>query len=803
VSASSRDSAERAGWREAGTPTTWPGLVRDRVNARWTEFSWLAVRSLLDSANDKIAHNVHDLVNARRMRWVAAQRAAGADPDFRCAVVPRDAETLRFLLVGDPGEGDASQYALVAPLRAKAPGTDFLLLASDVIYPAGDVNDYENAFFLPYWWYDKPILGQPGNHDWYDGLAGFMWHFCGAEPLPPTEYRASSFRAVERVARALWRRASRPNRARLLAWRARLESLDGRRWEPPQPGPYYSIEVRDLKILVIDTGITGVIDREQGDWLLRESAGPKPKLLITGKPVYVNNEYHPGRIVWDDEAPRAHQLGVPAYDTVDAVVRDRHRNFVAVIGGDTHSYQRYTVRVRPTCLGGDEGSERTIEYIVAGGGGAYMSATHTFGTIDMHPRVVDDDDGTDRLPAEVQPVGEEDFRCYPLRGDSVAYYTRPLGSFLAKWAWRSLGALAAVALTVVLAEYVWEPGTIRGRESPEAAGTAAATLLALAGLGGVVVVTGMATGRKELRDTLKGYRFFCSLSVLAAAVLGLVWGARQVGAGDADWIMVGATVAVLLVPVGAVLVGYFTRGAGPLFLGDLVVVVLGAGAVLALAGLEPWTWAGDDGWLAALAVALAALALLVPLAGSARRAGGRPLRRWLIAAAVGMAVLGIARNWDRAPAVAAVVAVGVVLLVLGLAYWVLLLFFLHAAKPLFSGDLVKPTAQRADAIVALVRERLGLEPLPGRADAGAPADAAAARIVDALVSTGGRKRLLDKLISEAADQNAPPFFKQFLRIEVDGGVLRIECYAATGWAEDAHDPPLEDDIAIPLVPGAG
>ena len=58
----------------------------------------------------------------------------------------------------------------------------------------------------------------------YDGLAGFMWHFCGAEPLAPLEYRAGSFTTVERVARRLWRKASRPNRSRLLGWRAQLAS---------------------------------------------------------------------------------------------------------------------------------------------------------------------------------------------------------------------------------------------------------------------------------------------------------------------------------------------------------------------------------------------------------------------------------------------------------------------------------------------------------------------------------------------------------------------------------------------------
>jgi hypothetical protein len=77
VTESSRESAEGAGWRSDGTPGDWTEFLHKRVAPRWTEFSWLAVRSLLDSANDTVAKNVHDLVNARRMRWLAAQRAAG------------------------------------------------------------------------------------------------------------------------------------------------------------------------------------------------------------------------------------------------------------------------------------------------------------------------------------------------------------------------------------------------------------------------------------------------------------------------------------------------------------------------------------------------------------------------------------------------------------------------------------------------------------------------------------------------------------------------------------------------------
>ena len=47
-----------------------------------------------------------------------------------------------------------------------------------------------------------------------------------------------------------------------------------------------------------------------------------------------------------------------------------------------------------------------IQYIVSGGGGAYMSATHRV------PRV------------DVGGVEEDDFRCHPLRGDSLSAYSK-------------------------------------------------------------------------------------------------------------------------------------------------------------------------------------------------------------------------------------------------------------------------------------------------------------------------------------------------------------------------------------------
>lgn len=63
-----------------------------------------------------------------------------------------------------------------------------------------------------------------------------------------------------------------------------------------------------------------------------------------------------------------------------------------------HNYQRYPVSV----------GDPTIQYIVSGGG-AYMHPTHKIPNIDRC-----------NLPG----VTEDQFRCYPLRGDSLSLYSQ-------------------------------------------------------------------------------------------------------------------------------------------------------------------------------------------------------------------------------------------------------------------------------------------------------------------------------------------------------------------------------------------
>ncbi|WP_283132761.1 metallophosphoesterase family protein [Rhizohabitans arisaemae] len=367
VQRSSRRSASGAGWGTCQTPGSFAGLRPDR-----RRFSWLRPVTLWRSRNEVLAGWFGDPAPVIRRAWVAALRERGRDP--RTPISLDLGDSFSFLVIGDPGEGDASQYAVVPGLLRMGEGTAFAVVASDVIYPAGGGNDYPDKFFRPYRDYPGPIYAVPGNHDWYDGLHGFMRVFCDAPALPRERARPAGL-----LARLLWRRPERVDEVALAAargWRAAPAQ------QARQPGSYWVLDTGPLLIVGIDTGIGGSLDADQGEWLRSVSRDPRPKMLITGSPIYERNHYKP--------------CPIEGGGTVDEIVREPGHNYVAVIGGEIHNYQRY-----PVDVGG-----RRIQYLVAGGGGAFMHATHTI------PRVT------------AGGVDEDDFRCYPLRGDSLAFYSR-------------------------------------------------------------------------------------------------------------------------------------------------------------------------------------------------------------------------------------------------------------------------------------------------------------------------------------------------------------------------------------------
>lgn len=365
-SANSRASVGGAGWN--CPPSGELRALRPRK-----PFSWLDPRPLLASRNDRLVRSKlfgGDPTNEQRRRWMAALGIA--DPRIDRTDL---GERVSFVLAGDTGEGDMSQYVTVPLVDRLSAETDFMVIASDVIYPAGGAENYVENFYDVYDGYRHPIYAVPGNHDWYDGLSGFMFHLCGVETVPPMSKGPL-------LRRLLWHRPPRLNTAQAADLRAPRDARPGAR----QPAPYWLLDTGPLQLVGIDTGITGEIDARQADWLRRVSAAsPKPKILVTGKPLYVDGRHHPGAIE-----------GEPPDRSVDEIVRERAHNYVAAVGGDIHNYQRYPVDV----------DGRTIQYLVSGGGGAFMHATHTI------PKIA------------LKGVREDEFRCYPLRGDSLSFYSR-------------------------------------------------------------------------------------------------------------------------------------------------------------------------------------------------------------------------------------------------------------------------------------------------------------------------------------------------------------------------------------------
>ncbi|MET9506319.1 metallophosphoesterase [Streptomyces sp. NPDC006622] len=372
---SSRDTAEGAGWGADD-----PGAYGRLMPAEVEKISWLDPRMLWAARNGVLASWFGDPTGRTRGRWVAQREAAGAPAD---KVIRRsDPDRFSFMVIGDTGEGDDPQYAVVPGFLKVGQDTSFAVLASDVIYPVGGADDYDGKFFRPYRDYRAPIYAIPGNHDWYEDLGAFMRVFCDDAPPLPAEPAPRPF-GRDWLRSRLWHRPRPGDGERLDRARAARAHPSQR---AVQPGPYWAIDSGPVRIIGIDTGLLGTLDAEQGAWLREVARGPRPKILITGSPLYVDGEHHP--------------CPIEGGGTVDEIVRDPGHRFVAAIGGDIHNYQRYPVTLA---------DGRILQYVVAGGGGAFMHATHTI------PRV------------SVGGVTEADFRCYPLRGDSLAFYSRLYG----------------------------------------------------------------------------------------------------------------------------------------------------------------------------------------------------------------------------------------------------------------------------------------------------------------------------------------------------------------------------------------
>ena len=169
-----------------------------------------------------------------------------------------------FIVIGDTGEGDASQHVLRDQLLtvANQPDVRFVVISSDVVYPTGAMKDYEAKFWLPFKGVTKPVYAIPGNHDWYDALEGFAATF-----LEPGAARATMRARVEADLRLT---STTDGRIDELIQRRGTAAAGSTGCRPGfQRAPFFELQTDRFALIRVDTGVVKRVDAEQMAWLRR------------------------------------------------------------------------------------------------------------------------------------------------------------------------------------------------------------------------------------------------------------------------------------------------------------------------------------------------------------------------------------------------------------------------------------------------------------------------------------------------------------------------------------------------------
>ena len=266
------------------------------------------------------------------------------------SVTPPDitgTEPFSFIVIGDTGEGDASQQVLKDSLLRAAGANDvrFVVVASDVVYPTGAMKDYESRFWLPFKGVAKPVYAIPGNHDWYDALEGFVATF----------FQRDAARLAMKARIAADGGLSSTTDERIEEFIARAEFLRGQYGVPTgaQDAPFFQIQTPSFALIAVDTGVLRGVDREQLTWLRAVLDASRGKLVmaVLGHPIFAGGH---------DVA-----RGDPEFMELRGLLRAHGVRII--MAGDTHDLEYYEEPVA------DESGSFTVHHWVNGGGGAYLS----------------------------------------------------------------------------------------------------------------------------------------------------------------------------------------------------------------------------------------------------------------------------------------------------------------------------------------------------------------------------------------------------------------------------------------------
>jgi predicted MPP superfamily phosphohydrolase len=277
-----------------------------------------------------------------------------------------DSTDFSFVVIGDPGEGDASQLVLKDMIQsvAEKPDVKFVVISSDVIYPSGSMKDFEKKFYMPMKGVTKPVYAIPGNHDWYDALEGFSANFY--EP----DVARKAMQA--RINKDLQISSTTQEKIDEMIDQAAFLRKEYSVRTGYQKAPYFQVSNGQFVLMCIDTGVKRQLDSLEMAWVkqvLEKSKG-KFVMALLGHPFYAIGEYQ-GSL--NPEFEKLHQLL-------------RSYKVPVVMAGDTHDLEYYVEKPK-------ENDGHTMHHFVNGGGGAYLSI------------------GTAMAKAETMPT--EDYAFYP------------------------------------------------------------------------------------------------------------------------------------------------------------------------------------------------------------------------------------------------------------------------------------------------------------------------------------------------------------------------------------------------------
>ncbi len=335
---------------------SWYFNTENWATGAWEKWTEVRVDDWREEMVKAVRAQHSDILDAELFRVAPVGATGGSD--------------FSFIVIGDTGEGDASQHVLRDRfiLLGQRPNVKFLVLSSDVIYPSGAMKDYEPKFYLPFKGFTKPIYAVPGNHDWYDALEAFTANF-----LEPESARVAM--RARRLADLRLTSTTEEKIDGMIEEAARLRRFYGVQ-AARQRAPFFEVQTDRFALIVVDTGILKTIDKEQERWLtaaLERSRG-KFKMAIMGHPIYAG-----GRDQGVDDR---------AFADLHQLLRDHEVD--VVMGGDTHYLEYYrevigelvgpASRAGPVRLGSPDlphspltTHQHTMHHFVNGGGGAYLS----------------------------------------------------------------------------------------------------------------------------------------------------------------------------------------------------------------------------------------------------------------------------------------------------------------------------------------------------------------------------------------------------------------------------------------------